>query len=492
MEANRKGKRQKLSDRNKGFYEEQKNYNQGWIEMAWAHEMTRHGAWCGSGWSDSKAQDSVAGYSTAHDALDQTCKEHDLAYWEKQELKAADEAFAKANVGKGLKRTIYGLGVGVQGKMRGTKRTRTGSGIFGIRDGTFTELPAVITPQKLGPKFGQSPAGKNPASNVSDGLARAISPTTAAPSLRQLAQRAQMNDGDEVPVSKVPRNISKIHPNHYTIRLPYIQRLEVQGSSCGYTNSRPLALIRLNSIYDPIMRYHGGITYSTSTGVGASVEINQEGYHNYDKAPQGRDIWAAHFKYYRVLRSDVKITFLNKFCAQASTDKLLSTTSAFQNAFAVGYELIDEDSLTTNNCNMFLMTKNAVRDVMAPADVAHVLNSGTLSTDYIPACPNTHTMTHTYMPETWQYHVEQSTQDTKWTAVGANPSLDHLMAIRAFHMNESNPVPDPETNYWFAVLVQIEYEVQFKECLDNFYKVENQATVTYTAPAVDGSAYTAA
>ncbi len=44
--------------------------------------MKYHGEYCGPGWSDGKHQNSVAGYATARDHLDQACKDHDKAYAE--------------------------------------------------------------------------------------------------------------------------------------------------------------------------------------------------------------------------------------------------------------------------------------------------------------------------------------------------------------------------------------------------------------------------
>ena len=97
-------------------------------------------------------------------------------------------------------------------------------------------------------------------------------------------------------------------------------------------NSQSVALIRLNSIYDPIRNAHTGTEfpiYATNRAGGANTvaklldptaatstsSITQGTVNNVNTRPQGRDIWAAHFKYYRVLRSDVKVTWVNSFCA---------------------------------------------------------------------------------------------------------------------------------------------------------------------------------
>lgn len=63
-------------------------------------------------------QGSVISDVPAVDEFDATCKTHDAAYASMTDLKKADMEFAYANIGKGLKRTIAGLAVGLQGLMR--------------------------------------------------------------------------------------------------------------------------------------------------------------------------------------------------------------------------------------------------------------------------------------------------------------------------------------------------------------------------------------
>ncbi|AXH76391.1 MAG: putative capsid protein [Kajamanuvirus moutis] len=70
-----------------------------------------HGNYCGPGWSDGAYHDSVCGYAPAIDEFDQTCKEHDCAYFKYGPHSEADHTFFRANVGKGIKRTLAGLAV---------------------------------------------------------------------------------------------------------------------------------------------------------------------------------------------------------------------------------------------------------------------------------------------------------------------------------------------------------------------------------------------
>ena len=94
-------------------------------------------------------------------------------------------------------------------------------------------------------------------------------------------QNATMNTGgntDEVPLVPEPKRIGKIVQDYTTIVLPFYQRINIDTSQVGGTNSVD---IRLNSIYDPIV--------GTTT----------------NRQPQGRDAFAQNYQYYRVIRSSV-------------------------------------------------------------------------------------------------------------------------------------------------------------------------------------------
>jgi len=310
----------------------------------------------------------------------------------------------------------------------------------------------------------------------------------------------------EVPVAAVPRAISKIHPDHFNIRLPFVRTMTFASNKAEFTNILPVCYIRLNSIYDVLKNSVDGRYYpvhfddATATagyaGIGAtdttankianpiatSATQTQTATYDEDVGPQGRNIWQAHFKYYRVLQSHVKLTFLNKNCDQIGQSytgtEEASTISAtpgdinvFRNSYACGFELIDEDGQVSNNCSMFLMTKNAERTILPAAKLADISFSSAANAHCISQAPNVTTMTYAYNPSNWNYHVEQQgSSETRWTAVGANPSLDHLLAVRMFHM-DSNSQNYP-TYQNLGVMIQVEYEVQFMECLDSFYKTQ--------------------
>lgn len=113
-------------------------------------KMRIHGNYCGPNWSAGKHQESVVDSSVpAVDEFDETCLLHDASYATGSDLVAADFKFAKANLGKGIVRTIAGAAVGAQGlgrviggphitmpKLRGTKAAKKQAST------TLTTVPA--------------------------------------------------------------------------------------------------------------------------------------------------------------------------------------------------------------------------------------------------------------------------------------------------------------------------------------------------------------
>lgn len=318
---------------------------------------------------------------------------------------------------------------------------------------------------------------------------REVTPVANNQATAQSATAMATGNDHEVPIAKVPRLISKIHPDVFNIRLPFFTRCEIPNGSVEDGNPNPLCLIRLNSIYDVFKNTHTQEKFQVNPyptlGTIAATAANANDpianaitatadpiINTINEGPVGRNLWQGHFKYYRVLRSDVKLTFINTNCErQNDGEKALpnyASINGFHNMYAIGYELIDEDSMLCQNLTAFMTAKGVVRDILMPATGGDI--SSVTTTDQFATCakPSVGVMQYTYHPANWNQHVEQQGVETRWTAIGSNPALDHLLAPRAIHM-------DSDDQYWTAfpgisLLVQIEYEVQFRECLDSFIK----------------------
>jgi len=80
--------------------------------------MRYHGNYCGPNWSDGKYQPSVIGSLPSIDDFDESCRVHDAVYAESGDTYRADRNFAGENVGRGAKRSIAGVLVGLQSLLK--------------------------------------------------------------------------------------------------------------------------------------------------------------------------------------------------------------------------------------------------------------------------------------------------------------------------------------------------------------------------------------
>lgn len=417
-----------------------------------------HGDWVGPGWSDGKAQDSVLGYATARDAFDQTAKEHDAAYASGGDLYKADIEFARQNLGQGFKRTVAGAAVGLQGLVRGVHRKFVGDplepakkSLLGIKKQGLEGIGAHAPHRRFNPGSivpPNSPVDENWAMTPPDSPDSPFTESSVS-NLQGMAKRAA-TDGDEVPVMPVPRHISKVVPNHFTINCPHEYSAYLNPTTYPNTNSVEVLRIRLNSVYDPV--------------VGAKSNTQ----------PQGRDLWAGHFNYYRVLASHVNIMILNSAPADPNRNPVF-------NSFLAGFELVDQNMTVCGNLASFLVTKHAKRKYLKHAWTSHIWN-GTAVGGYT-AMPTDVNLSYSYSPNDWNYHVRQEGSEERWTPILQNPSIDHDLVVRLFHVE---PTADAlNDNSAMYIMVQINYTVQFMEEKEEAYKVRDTSPATYGGAGED-------
>jgi len=349
----------------------------------------------------------------------------------------------------------YGMGEGIDATPKtGDKRSRAGERLSSSKT-------------RAGTRYGARDPRNVPLPDLNEDL-----PALPQPNLRRRINTGRTNlnfntmgsskragtDGDEVSVVPPPKKLSKIHPDYFTINVPQVYRLTAAAANILYASTTPLATIRLNSIYDPLKA-----TRATLNNPAVQSDVQ----------PQGRDIWAAHFKYYRVLKTYVKITFVNNY---PTLD-----TGSFLHDFVVGFELTDEDGPISDNAEMFLMTKHAKREILPSAQTTTAYN-GT-STIASVAKSSTKTVTFTYDPNAWDYHVEEKGSEERWTPIGANPSIDHELHVRVMHL--INGTTPSAGNMYF--MIQLAYDVQFREATDSFFKTRTTASAA-PYPDAEGEA----
>ncbi len=172
-----------------------------------------HGNYCGPGWSAGKYQQSVVSDVPAVDAFDASCKLHDAAYAQHDDLMQADFQFAFDNVTSGLfgldvPRVVAGLAVGAQGVFRSI-------GLLSARDTTPVSTPILVPtlesrspastnqmPKRPAPSAAKMPAPKRVRANNSKTVSNPVPPVrittppvsigttiqSSKPSTRQTAQ----------------------------------------------------------------------------------------------------------------------------------------------------------------------------------------------------------------------------------------------------------------------------------------------------------------
>ena len=172
----------------------------------------------------------------------------------------------------------------IMGGTDGTGRTRSGS--------SFRTPPTPSN--KKQPTIGaKRPISQSSTEETGRHIRRRISTQDNPPYVDPTIQATMAStgtNGDEVPVVPLPKRVSKIMPDYQSIQLPFYAKYTV---TTGMVNSTNYVAVRLNSIYDPIQ----GTTSN--------------------RQPQGRDNYAQLWNFYRVLGSQIKVTFLNNQHAQA-------------------------------------------------------------------------------------------------------------------------------------------------------------------------------
>lgn len=238
----------------------------------------------------------------------------------------------------------------------------------------------------------------------------------------------------EVDVVPPPKRIALCCPDYFTIDMVLC---ETATWSIIRTNSAPtfylpekLFSIRLNSIFDPILADNRSV-------IGIPVPSTHQ--------PMGRDTWASIYQYYRVLSADVDISVVNKSSFNSSLGE--------SESIVAGIEWTDTDSAggLAQTLTAFMEEKNCMWKVIQPTP-RNVSGGG-------GAGGVAHFNYH-YTPESWDYHVQNSSSDTRWTAINSSPSQAHYLALSYFPFI---PGVVATSTYSGEVTFKIKYTVQFRE-----------------------------
>lgn len=280
--------------------------------------------------------------------------------------------------------------------------------------------PAIVTPDKPAKRSKVDPHNSN-----NPGPNKGVPPNTSSTGLAM----ANAGTGDhEVSVVPPPKRIALSCPDYFTIDLPWCENgyAAFTRTSNQVTPSQ-VQSYRLNSIYDPLKIDNG--TASTSSGAAHQ--------------PMGRDTWAAVYQYYRVLRARFQITVWNV----TTVDQ---TAVNDQDMILAGIEWTDDDTSTgkAQTIQAFMEEKQSDWQFVAPVKGNQMLTGSPVHFSY------------DYSPEQWQFHVQNSADDNRWTAIDSDPTLPHLINFSIFPFL---PGSTSSKAYRIQYHTKIVYTVQFRE-----------------------------
>jgi hypothetical protein len=252
--------------------------------------------------------------------------------------------------------------------------------------------------------------------------------------VRIMSDRTHKGPGtNEDPVIPPPKKISNVAPDYFTFKgrvVIYKQySLSTVDRSTG-VNSNTAKLyqevrIRLNSPAD--------INLDLTSGDESNKELN------------GFDKWKTFYSHYRVLRTNVRVTFMRREGITADKDTAGSTDlGGWSIPVIVGF-------VCDPSARLSIADTKDYRPLLAGKHIAH---------DYLGKGGRT-SFTYSYTPESWDQSIERVAEDGIWTPTSKNPSSNDLLHI--FCM--------PASTYCAGdvqAFIEVEQEVQMKQYTDTF------------------------
>lgn len=266
------------------------------------------------------------------------------------------------------------------------------------------------------------------------------------PSINQITMSGKgaggATDGD-VAVVPIPRQIAKSHPDYFTINLPiYVQFQQT------LTNTTSIAhyWLRLNSVYDVF--------------VGGTADTYQ---------PFGRDTWAGIYDYYRVIKADVNLVFdyrRGEFGSDQTDASQYVVGSNCTHAL-VGYAISDDTTDKHTSGRAFVEGKHTKVNHLYPRNYEVTKSNTATSTNpsfiqRMYAFGGETGMSFHYEPENWDYHVQNTGVETRWTAIGANPTQSHYLGmVIAYPQNDGTLAA--KDKIIIGTTCYVNFTVQFRE-----------------------------
>lgn len=228
---------------------------------------------------------------------------------------------------------------------------------------------------------------------------------------------------EEVPVIPAPAIRSLTAPDYFTVDLPYT----VTGHITTAKQNIPLAhFFKMNSIFDP----------QTTSSIGTEHQ------------PMGRDLWAGVYNYYRVLESHCTVTVVS-----FQENEAVSGTTHPAFIFAISPQETVTPTLQTREALM--ESKISKWQIVYPMETNH----------------HSASMSFSYRPEDWVFHVSETGIDERWTPNGANPAVIHYLCLHVGNMFDGDV-----RALNFQLTVSMKFTVQFREANSTYiHTIDTQA-----------------
>ena len=228
-----------------------------------------------------------------------------------------------------------------------------------------------------------------------------------SPKATSTTMSSSTHPNDEVPVMPVPRAVSKSHPEYFTIKLPMFYEWHLDLTSATDINNMQW---RLNSVYDPVVS-------------GTSPAARQ---------PLGRDSWSTIYDYYRVVSADFNMTFdyIHGWLGNDATGAVaeaLNTPNVL-----VGYQITADGAEKATTAAGFVEQKHSKAVMLRPRQMEITNTFSATSVDPSGVSRQAYTggstsMSFHYDPTQWDYHVQETGVEERWTPKDSNPATTHFI-----------------------------------------------------------------
>lgn len=458
--------------------------------------MRGHGNWCGPGWTAGQskpAKDLTKSDKNvpAIDALDQACKDHDIALSEattSEEVSLANQRFIEQAKNTGIKGKLFSLAVSVLGPSQPDMPRRSPR--------TTSLGNTFVTPKKkrfrgtdISPDTQSAKKIRTVEPDLDGSLSNKPSDTMDDVTMSMSAMATtKPNGAHETPVDEV-QDVERGPSKFQFATLPYI-RGTVQS---GTVNTYDVAF-RMTSPLDCFIDNTGQQDLNANiTGALDIIGISPVGVTDVKAGAEHDtarwfDFYKSQYKYYHVVSARWKLVFENL------TNDMMYLHEMYINDQTPPYGATNQDMMCWNDVKTHVIgpqlisvnTQGLRQTYERGFDGENTATQTTPNYNSGGAFGNSPlspllTLSGTYSPGDLDAEVRLDSDVENWTLCDANPRLREALLLRIKHYGEGrnfNNTVNYNRPIRFSYRITIDYLVEFKELLDGIrWPVQRQPAV---------------